>query len=309
MDRFEAMAVFVEVAEAGSLSAAARGLGLSLTSVSRQLAALEERLGTRLVIRTTRRLALTEAGRLYHDQARRILGEVEEAEQALTAHQSEPAGRLHVAAPTLIGRLKLAPLLPEFLAGHRGLAIDLTLTDRPVDLVEDGIDLAIRIGRQPDSSLILRRLGGIRMRVCAAPDYLARRGEPAVPEDLAGHDCLVFAASPGPVSWPFQTASGRMTVPVTARIRANDLDATVAAALAGAGLIRAPSWQVADLVAAGRLTPVLTGYERPSAPVQALFLPSRLLSPKIRLFADFLAERWAGREFGHEGMEDGTAGS
>lgn len=300
MDRFEAMAVFIKVAEAGSLSAAARALGLSLTSVSRQLAALEERLGTRLVLRTTRRLALTEAGRLYHEQARRILGEVEEAEQALTAHQAEPTGRLHVAAPTLIGRLKLAPLLPDFLARHPGLAIDLTLTDRPVDLVEDGVDLVLRIGRQPDSSLIVRRLGGIRMRVCAAPAYLARRGEPASPEDLAGHDCVVFAMAPGPVSWPFQTAVGRVTVPVAARLRANDLDAAVAAALAGAGLVRAPSWQVADLVAAGRLTAVLTGYERPSAPVQALFLPSRLLSPKIRLFADFLAGRWIGRDFGHD---------
>jgi DNA-binding transcriptional LysR family regulator len=300
MDRFEAMAVFVKVAEAGSLSAAARGLGLSLTSVSRQLAALEERLGTRLVLRTTRRLALTEAGRLYHDQARRILGEVEEAEQALTAHHAEPAGRLHVAAPTLIGRLKLAPLLPEFLAQHPRLAIDLILTDRPVDLVEDGVDLAIRIGRLPDSSLVVRRLGGIRMRVCAAPGYLACRGDPAVPEDLAGHDCVAFAATPGPVSWPFQTAAGRVMVAVAARIRANDLDAAVAAALAGAGLVRAPSWQVADLVAAGRLVPVLTCYERPLAPVQALFLPSRLLSPKIRLFADFLAERWTGLAFGHD---------
>lgn len=306
MDRFAAMAVFVKVAEAGSLSAAARGLGLSLTSVSRQLAALEARLGMRLVIRTTRRLALTEAGRLYHDQARRILGEVEEAEQALTAHQSEPVGRLHVAAPTLIGRLKLAPLLPDFLARHSGLAVDLTLTDRPVDLVEDGVDLAIRIGRLPDSSLIVRRLGGIRMRVCAAPGYLARRGAPAVPEDLAGHDCVVFATAPGPVSWPFRTPAGSVTVPVAARIRANDLDAAVAAALAGAGLVRAPSWQVADLVAAGRLKPVLIGYERPSTPVQALFLPSRLLSPKIRLFTDFLAGRWAGQEFGHE--TEGPAG-
>ena len=300
MDRFEAMAVFVAVAEAGSLSAAARELGLSLTSVSRQLAALEDRLGTRLILRTTRRLALTEAGRLYREQARRILSEVEEAEQALTAHQSEPSGRLHVAAPTLIGRLKLAPLLPEVLARHPRLSIDLTLTDRPVDLVEDGIDLAIRIGRLPDSSLIVRRLGHIRMQVCAAPGYLARRGEPAAPEDLAGHDCVVFAAAPGPVSWPFQTPAGRVTVPVAARIRANDLDAAVAAALAGAGLVRAPSWQVADLLAAGRLKPVLTAYERPSTPVQALFLPSRLLSPKIRLFADVLAKRWAGRDFGHD---------
>ncbi|WP_395676313.1 LysR family transcriptional regulator [Inquilinus sp.] len=306
MGRFEAMAVFVKVAEAGSLSAAGRELGLSLTSVSRQLAALEEQLGTRLVLRTTRRLALTEAGRLYHEQARHILGEVAEAEQALTAPESAPTGRLHVSAPTLIGRLKLAPLLPEFLARHPGLAIDLTLTDRPVDLVEDGIDLAIRIGRLPDSSLVMRRLGGIRMRICAAPDYLAHCGEPAVPEDLAGHDCVVFATVPGPISWPFQTAAGRVMVPVTARLRANDLDAAVAAALAGAGLVRAPSWQVADLVAAGRLVPVLAAYERPSAPVQALFLPSRLLSPKIRLFADFLAERWAGRDFGHE-AEEGSA--
>jgi len=298
MDRFEAMAVFVKVAESDSLSAAARGLGLSLTSVSRQITALEQRLGTQLVVRTTRRLALTEEGRLYHAQARRILAEVEEAEQALTAQQAEPAGRLHVGAPTLIGRLRLAPLLPEILARHPRLDVDLTLTDRPVNLAEDGIDVAIRIGRQPDSSLIARRLGTLRMQVCAAPGYLARRGEPATPADLAGHDCLVFAEAPGAASWPFQMPDGRVMVPVPSRIRANSLDAVVAAALGGAGLVRAPSWQLADPIAAGRLVPVLTPYERPSTPVQALFLPNRLLSPKIRLFVDFLAGRWGGGEFG-----------
>ena len=296
MDRFEAMAVFVKVAEASSLSEAARGLGLSLTSVSRQLTALEARLGVRLVVRTTRRLALTEEGRLYHAQARRILAEVEEAELALTAQQAEPTGRLHVGAPTLIGRLRLAPLLPEILTRHPRLAVDLTLTDRSVDLVEDGIDVAIRIGRQPDSSLIARRLGSIRMQVCAAPGYLARRGTPQTPADLAGHDCLVFAEAPGAAAWPFQMAAGRVMVPIPARIRANSLDAVVAAALGGAGLVRAPSWQIADSIAAGRLLPVLTEFERPAAPVQALFLPNRLLSPKIRLFVDLLAERWGDGE-------------
>src|SRR5260221_7575624 len=211
MDRFAAMLVFVKVAETESLSAAARALGLSLSSVSRQLASLEDRLGARLVNRTTRQLVLTDEGRIYCERAKRILGAVEEAEIELSAQARAPSGRLHVSAPTLLGRLQLAPLLPAFLARYPQVAVDLTLIDRDVHLVEEGVDLAIRIGKLDESRLIARKLGHVHLVVCAAPEYLEKRGEPGTPEDLSRHDCLVFAEVPGAAEWQIMTPSGRHT--------------------------------------------------------------------------------------------------
>lgn len=294
MDRVQAMTVFVKVVESGSLSGAARALGLSLPSVSRYVAGLEERFGARLLARTTRQLALTESGRLYYERAKRILGEIDDAELVLTAQAAVPSGRLHVSAPTLIGRLRLAALLPNFLARYPQIAVDLTLLDRPVSPVEEGIDVAIRVGRLEDSSMIARKLGTVRMVVCAAPAYLERRGEPQRPEELRDHDCLVFAAGAGADEWRFQGLPGRKAaVRVVARLRANMLDAVVAAALGGAGLVRAPSWQVAEHVASGQLKIVLAPFERPSSPIHAIFSHARPLPPKVRAFTDFLVERWA----------------
>jgi DNA-binding transcriptional LysR family regulator len=197
MDKFAAMRVFVRIADAGNLSAAGRQMGLSLTSVSRQLIALEEVLGTTLIERTTRHLSLTEAGQLYYERAKQILEEVAEAERGLTAQTGVASGRLHVSAPSLLGRLRLAPMLPGFLAEHVRVSIDLMLVDRPVRLAEEGIDVALRIGPLEDSGLIVRKLDEIQLVVCAAPDYLRRRGEPATPEDLVAHDCLAFGDVPG----------------------------------------------------------------------------------------------------------------
>jgi len=293
MDKFSAMRVFVKIADAGSLSAAGRQLGLSLTSVSRQLIALEEVLGITLVERTTRHLSLTEGGRLYYERAKQILDEVAELEGSLTMQTGIASGRLNVSAPSLLGRLRLAPLLPGFLAEQTRVAVDLMLVDRPVRLAEEGIDVALRVGPLEDSGLIVRKLDDIQLVVCAAPDYLRRRGEPATPDDLLEQDCLAFGDVPGLAEWSFQDGAVRKSLRVPARLCANDFDALVGAALAGAGLVRVPSWQVAHHLADGRLKTVLDAYERPPAALSILTVRTRLLLPKVRAFVDYLQQHWA----------------
>jgi DNA-binding transcriptional LysR family regulator len=292
MDKFAAMRVFVRIADAGNLSAASRQLGLSLTSVSRQLIALEEVLGTTLVERTTRHLSLTESGRLYYERAKQILEEVAEMERGLTTQTGVASGRLHVSAPSLLGRLRLAPMLPGFLAEQTQVSIDLMLVDRPVRLAEEGIDVALRVGPLEDSDLVVRRLDDIQLVVCAAPEYLHRRGEPATPDDLVGHDCLAFGDVPGVAEWGFQDGAVRRSLRIPTRLCANDFDTLVSAALAGAGLIRVPSWQVAHCLADGRLRIALEAYQRPPTPLSILTLRNRLLLPKVRAFVDFLQQHW-----------------
>jgi DNA-binding transcriptional LysR family regulator len=295
MDRFDAMKTFVRVVDANSLSAAARSLPMSLTSVSRQIAALEQQLGTQLLLRTTRSLALTEDGRLFYERARTILGEVRELEQTLSSDRGEPSGRLHVSAPVLMGRLLVAPLLLRFLARHPAVTGELLLLDRAVHLMDENIDLAVRIGALPDSQLIARKLGEVRMVVCAAPAYLDAKGEPQTPDDLGNHDCLLFSDEAGSTEWRFQSPAGRSKVRVSGRLKANSLDVVVAAAKDGAGIVRAPSWQVADDLRSGRLTRILAAHERPPVAVHALFQPARLASARIRLFVDHLAAHWPDR--------------
>ena len=292
MDKLAAMRVFVKIAEAGSLSAAGRQLGLPLTSVSRQLIALEKMLGTTLVERTTRHLSLTDAGRLYHERAKEILEEVAEAERGLTAQTGVASGRLYVSAPSLLGRMRLSPMLPAFLAEQTQVSIDLMLADRPIRLAEEGIDVALRVGPLEDSGLIARKLDDIQLVVCAAPDYLRRRGEPATPDDLIEYDCLGFGDGQGVAEWNFQDDAARRTVRISTRLHANDLDALVRAALAGVGLVRVPSWQVAHFLADGRLRIVLEAYQRPPTPLSILTLRNRLRLPKVRAFVDFVAAQF-----------------
>jgi DNA-binding transcriptional LysR family regulator len=292
MDKFTAMRVFVKIADAGNLSAAGRQLGLSLTSVSRQLMALERVLGTTLVERTTRHLSLTESGRLYYLRAKQILEEVAEMEGGLTMQTGVASGRLHISAPSLLGRLRLAPMLPGFLAEQSRVSVDLMLVDRPVRLAEEGIDVALRVGPLEDSGLIARKLDDIQLVVCAAPDYLRRRGEPATPDDLLGQDCLAFSDVPGVSEWSFQDGAVRRAVRIPTRLCANDFDTLVSAALSGAGLVRVPSWQVAQHLADGRLRIVLEAYQRPPTPLSILTPRTRLLLPKVRAFVDFLQQHW-----------------
>lgn len=306
MDRLAAMATFVRVVDSGSLSGAARSIPTSLTSVSRQIAALEQHYGTPLIVRTTRRLSLTDDGRLLYERAKAVLGELKDIEMSLSSSHRQPSGRLRVSAPTLMGRLLIAPLLPEFLRRHPAVSVDLLLVDRAVDMIEEDIHLALRVGRLPDSQLVARRLGEIAMVVCASPDYLQRRGVPQAPSELSRHDCLLFSDTPGSAEWRF-TMDGKRgdKIPLAGRLWINSLDALVTAAKDGAGIVRVPSWQVAQDVAAGRLQPILTAFAPLPTPIHLLFPPSRVGSFKTRLFADYLVEQWKKGDARHDA--DGSA--
>ena len=293
MDQLAAMATFVRVVDSGSLSAAARSLPSSLTSVSRQISALEQHFGTPLLLRTTRHLALTDDGRILYERAKSILGEFREVEEALSRDRHAPSGRLRISAPTLIGRLLIAPLLAGFLRRYPSLSVDLLLVDRAVDMVEEDIHLALRVGHLPDSQLVARKLADLRMIVCASSAYLELRGVPQVPADLSGHDCLVFSDAPEIAEWRFDGPSkAARKIRISARLWVNSLDALVTAARQGAGIVRVPSWQVEADIADGTLQRLLRDYEPPPAPLHLLLGPSRLSQPKCRVFVDYLVEQW-----------------
>jgi DNA-binding transcriptional LysR family regulator len=297
MDQLAAMATFVRVVDAGSLSAAARSLPSSLTSVSRQISALEARFGTPLLLRTTRHLALTDDGRILYERAKSILGDLRELEAMLSRGRHEPSGRIRVSSPTLMGRLLIAPLLAEFLRRYPAVTVDLLLVDRAVDMVEEDIHLSLRVGHLPDSQLVARKLADLRMIHCAAPAYLERRGIPKLPSDLSQHDCLVFSDAPGMAEWRFsesakENAKSERKIRISGRLWVNSLDALVSAAKDGAGIVRVPSWQVEADIAEGSLQRILIDYEPPPTPINLLFQPSRLTSPKARAFVDYLVECW-----------------
>lgn len=292
-DRLSTLTAFLQVAETRSFSEAARRLGMSKSVVSRQVAALEAGLGARLFNRTTRSLTLTEAGQAYRGRVSAILADLAEADASVSRLQAAPRGRLKVAAPMSFGFLHLAQAIPDFLNRFPEVEIALDMSDRFVDLVEEGYDLAVRIGRLAESSLIARRLAPIRMAVCASPDYLARRGVPAVPRDLAAHDCLGYGpAGSGPV-WRFVAADGApLTVEVKGRMRANNGDALKEAAIGGLGLCYLPTFIVGADLQAGTLVSVLPGFMPTDSAAYALYPTGRHLSPKVRAFVDFLIERF-----------------
>lgn len=284
------MALLVAAVDQGSLSGASRVSGVSLASVSRHISALEERLGTRLLVRSTRVLRLTEAGQRYYAEAKRLLAEMDELESSMRVDAAEPSGRLRVTAPTLYGRVHLQPLLAKFLVRHPKVTLDLHLLDRPVNLLEEGIDLAVLVGEQPSSSLVARRLGSIRWVLSAAPDYLARRGTPRGLRDLAQHDGLVYSHLATDDAWTLMHEGRPTVVRVPTRMRSNTVDGVVTAAAAGAGIVHAPAWAIADHVAAGRLLVLLPESETPPRPVFALMTHQRLMAGKVRSLLDFLAQ-------------------
>jgi len=283
------MQVFSRVVEAGGFAAAARQLGLSRAMVSRLVGQLEDTLGTRLLYRTTRKVSLTEAGRAYHDRATALLEELQALEGSVQDLASEARGVLRVNAPTSFGVLQIAPLLPEFLTRHPRARIELTLNDRVVNLVEEGYDVAVRIGQMGDSSLIARRLADIRMLVCAAPDYLARHGTPAHPEALRSHNCLTYSYAAGGNQWHFDGPGGPSSVRISGNLEANSGDATLAAGLAGLGVMLQPSFIVAEALQSGALVRLLPDFHTPSLPLQAVYPHRRHLTTKLRLFIDYLA--------------------
>ena len=293
-DRFDAMHVFVAVCEARGFSPAARKLELSPSVVTRLVAGLEERLGVRLLQRTTRSVRVTEAGLRYLEHARRILAEVEEAESSAQGERAEPRGRLVVAAPLLFGRMHVAPLVSKLLDAHPGLSAELQLSDRFVNLVEDGVDVAIRIGELADSASVARRLGATRRVLVASPAYLERcGGAPRAPADLAGHALIAFLAVTPGREWAFRAADGAaLTIAVEPRFSTNSGDAAIERAIAGGGITAALSYQVEPAKRAGALVEVLSEFAPAPAPIQALFPSTRLLSAKVRAFLD-LAQKAA----------------
>jgi DNA-binding transcriptional LysR family regulator len=300
MDRLDELAIFVAVAEQGSFVAAARRLGRSPSAVTRAVAALEDRLAVRLFNRTTRSVATTDAGARYLDLCRRALGEFEALELSAASERRVPAGRLTLTAPEMFGRLHLLPIAQDFMRDYPKVGVSLLLLNRIVSFVDEGIDLGIRIAHLPDSSLRAIQVGTVRRVLCASPAYLARRGAPATPHDLAAHDCIAVsgAVAGGAVPadrWSFGGGKKTAAVAVTARLVVNTVQAALDAAVAGGGLVHVLSYQAAPLEETGALRRVLAGWEPPPIPVHIVHPEGRYLAPTIRLFIDRAAAALRGR--------------
>lgn len=291
MNRLEAMAILVAVVDAGSLSAAARHLGMPLATVSRKVAELESHLHTRLLHRTTRQLSLTEAGSSYVAFCRRVLEEIEEAERAATGEYASPKGELVVTAPVVFGRLHVVPVVAEFLAHYPEIDVSLMLTDRVVHLMDENTDVAVRVGELPDSALVAAGVGTVRRVVCASPGYLAAHGVPATPRDLAAHECITFEVLASTRAWVFGAGHAELSVPVRSRLAVNTAEAAIAAAMLGVGVIRVLSYQVADAVRDGALRVLLQDYESAPLPISLVHKGQAPLPLKVRAFLDFVAPR------------------
>jgi DNA-binding transcriptional LysR family regulator len=299
MDPLEGVAAFARVVEAGSFSAAARRLRISKSATSAHVQRLEERLGVRLLHRTTRRISLTEAGAAYYRHCARIVAEAESAEQAARALQREPRGMLSISAPDTFGPMHVAPAIPEFLARFPDLGIDISLSPRHVDLVQEGLDLAIRIGTLKDSPLVVRRLASSRFVLCAAPAYLKKRGVPRVPDDLLRHTCFGVSLLPWGDEWPLVSAKGNdkgkdereHRIPARGVLRSNSAHILRSAALSGLGIALLPTWAVGDDLRSAALTRILPGCEPQPSAVYAVYPSNRLMSAKVRAFVDHLARR------------------
>ncbi len=291
MDRFDAMSVLLAVVEAGSLSAGARKLRTPLTTVSRKISDLETHLQTRLLVRTSRKIELTEAGRIFVAASKRIVEQVQEAERAAAGEYSVPRGELTMTAPVVFGRRHVLPIVAAFLAAHPEINIRLLLIDRSVSLLEEHIDLALRIGRLADSALVATRLGAVRRVVCASPDYLARRGVPGEPEDLRDHDGVTFEGFPATPAWHFRRDAKPLSVAVRVRLAVNTAEAAVDAALAGVGVTRVLSYQVAEEIRSGALRLLLEAYEPDAVPVSFVYPDQGNLPRKVRAFLDWSAPR------------------
>jgi DNA-binding transcriptional LysR family regulator len=290
MDRIDAMQAFVAVADLQGFAPAARKLGLSPSGVTRLIAALEDRLGARLLQRTTRSVTLTDVGARYLERARRILSDVEEAENSAQAERTRPSGRLVVSAPVGFGRLHVSPVMSAYLKRYPEVGAELRLADRMINLVEDGVDIAVRIGHLPDSSLVAHHVGEMRRIVVASSGYLKRRGEPNKPEAIATHETIQFGATTASPDWRFVEDGSEVRVTCTPRFVTNSADAAIQYAEAGGGLTRVMAYQAAESIKAGRLKIVLAKFEQPPLPIHLVYPTSRLLSAKVRTFIDLVIE-------------------
>lgn len=294
MENLTDIAVFVKVVEAGSFTAAAEALEMSQSHVSRRVTALEERLGVRLLQRTTRKISLTEAGGELFRRATRGLSEIAEAELEVTRFQTEPRGTLRVSAPTSFSQLHLAPLLSQFIERYPAVRINLQLNDQQVDLVEEGFDMAVRIATLQDSQLVARRIAPSRQILCASPAYLAKRGVPQHPDDLIQHDCIVYTYGAEPGKWRFRApgADTDTVVPINGPVHTNNGIVEKIAALDGVGLALLPSFYVGDEIRSGALRAVLTHFPPVELGIYAVYPERKGVGPKLRAFVDFLRERF-----------------
>jgi DNA-binding transcriptional LysR family regulator len=293
IDTLALFRAFVRVVEAGSFTRVAQEQNSSQPTVSRQVAALEEHLGTRLFTRTTRKLTLTDDGRGFYERAKLAIEAVSEAEDAVGRRRSRPSGALRLAMPVVFGRLRVIPHLKEFLTRYPEVSIDLVMNDANADLVEEGIDLAIRSGEIADSSLIARKIGVTRRVVVAAPSYLRGKALPKHPADLAAHDCLTFTGIPAGVRWQFESPEGPVGVEVKGRVRTRNSEGIREALLSGLGIGFVPIWHFTDEIESGRLLILLHGYEPKPEPIHAVYPSRRFVPHKTRVMIDFLEQRFA----------------
>lgn len=295
MRRFADLEAFIAVVEAGSFTAAAERLDTAKSAVSRRVTALEEHLGVQLLRRTTRRLNLTETGRSFYEHSARILADLDEAEAAVLQQHGELRGKLRIALPLSFGARHMYTPIAAFSRKHPRVSFDLDLNDRRIDLIAEGVDLALRIGRLADSTLIARRLFEARTVLCASPAYLEERGTPQTPDDLLDHDCLVYSNLPDPTKWVCSDGEGaRHAVDVPVTMMASSGDFLCAAAVEGLGLALQPTFIAGEFISRGELQSVLTDYQWPVTPAYAIYPPTRHLSYRVREFIDFLAEYFAG---------------
>ena len=291
MDRFDAIRTLLAAVDGGSLSAASRKLGMPLPSVSRKVSELEAHLGTQLVVRTSRKLLLTDAGSAFVMASRRVLEDLEAAERTAAGEYQTPRGDLLVTASIMFGKLYVTPVVLAFLAAYSEVNVRVVLADHVIDLVENHIDVAVRIGHLPDSGLVAARIGDIHWVICASPAYLAKRGAPVTPDDLDAHDCIGFEGLQMARTWPFGRGAEVKTVSIRPRFAANTADAVIEAAIAGVGVARLTSYQAARAIRDGKLISLLRGYAPQSIPVHLVHTAPPLLPLKMRAFLDFAGPR------------------
>ena len=291
MDRFEAMTAFVAAVEGGSLSAAARALNTPLPTISRRVSELEAHLNAQLLVRTSRKLILTEAGEAFAAAARRLLDDLAEAERAASGEYRAPRGELLVTAPIMFGKLHVAPIVHAFLAAYPEVSVRLLLSDDVIDLVEAHVDVAVRIGRLADSELIARQVGHVRWLICASPAYLAARGEPATPEALSEHVCIAFEGLRDDRDWSFGRGAAARSVKIRPRFSVNTAEAVAEAAAAGIGVAQLISYQAADAIAQRRIVAILREFGDEPMPVHLVHQSQRIQPLKRRAFLDFVTPR------------------
>jgi len=291
MDRFESLRTLLAAVDGGSLSAASRALNTPLPTVSRRVSELEAHLGAQLLVRTSRKLILTEAGEAFVTAARRLLDDLGEAERAASGEYRAPRGELLVTAPIMFGKLHVAPIVHAFLAAYPDVTVRLVLSDQVMDLAEAQVDVAVRIGRLADSDLIARQIGHVRWVLCAGLDYLGRRGTPESPEALADHDCIAFEGLQTYRNWPVGVGPTARTIVIRPRYSVNTADAVVEAAVAGLGIARIMSYQAAKAITAGQVRTVLASFSPPPVPVNLIHQPQRVQPLKQRAFLDFVVPR------------------